>query len=416
MSGTVQAAQTGAQTVASGAAGVFPTSFGYYPAEGSRCITAIYTWPAATLGYNEDLSQLEARGVETTVQSAYVDNSGCGQPVTFLVLGTGQNITVPANTQQIIPLFFTGTPQLMISVPATDVGSTRVYYLNVPGASSSSWNTATGSGSAVYAQGSTTLGQLGPLIQATTQTTVAPAASYVNGTTGPLVLDGFGNLRVDLYSASGRPVAQAGTNGTGNLHSVSVAGTYNANPGAVTSGTTATLQTDSRGAVKAIIESDVLTYSAAANIVPAATATDVFTLTGQGTRITRIRQIILSFDATAATSDVKVSLIKRSTANTGGTSSAVTAVPHDSTNAAALSTVLAYTANPGALGTTVGNIETIFMGADAANENAIFQYGGSTGDQSIVLRSTSEVLAVNLEGAALPAGLVVRCKVKWSEI
>src|SRR3954463_11408115 len=137
MSGTVQGAQTGAQTIASGSAGIFPITYGYYPAEGSRAISAIYTWPVGTLGYYEDLSQLEARGIETTIQSAYVDNSGCAQPVTFLVLGTGQNITVGANRQQVIPLFFTGTPQVQISVAATDPGQTRVYYLNVPNVGSS---------------------------------------------------------------------------------------------------------------------------------------------------------------------------------------------------------------------------------------------------------------------------------------
>lgn len=168
MSGTIQPAQTGAQTIASGGAGVFPTTFGYYPAEGSRCISAVYPW-ASVSGYQEDLSQLEARGVETTIQSAYVDNSLCGQPVSFLVLGTQQVIAVGPGRQACIPLFFTGTPLLQISVPTTDAGVTRVFYLNVPGISASSWSPFTGQ------EGGNNIAQTVVTVPATTSTQVIAA-------------------------------------------------------------------------------------------------------------------------------------------------------------------------------------------------------------------------------------------------
>lgn len=415
MSGTTQPAQTGAQTIASGAAGVAPTTYGYYPAEGSRVISAIYTWPATQLGYYEDLSQLEARGIETTVQSAYVDNSGCAQPVTFLVMGSGQNITVGANRQQVIPLFFTGTPQLQITVAATDPGQTRVYYLNVPNVSSSSWApTATvTTASTDYAQGSTTLAQLGPLVQAAA-TTAVPA--YTTGTTNPLSMGLSGGLRIIPMGTGSTPLVATGINPAAATNTLLIGGAYTAAPAALATTNAGQLQVDSRGALKVINESDAQTYSAAAAFTPAATPTDVFTINGSVSKTVRVHQISVSFTATAATSNILLSLIKRSTTNTGGTSAAATMVPHDSSNAAGTAIINSWTANPGALGTTVGTVETIFASANTAGQTVVFNYGSALGDQSIVLRGSGEVLAVNLEGAALAGGELLRCKVKWTEI
>jgi hypothetical protein len=117
-------------TIASRQAGVFPVSFGYYPPEGSRCVTAQYDWTVAT-SYTEDLSQLVARGVETAIQAAYIDCSQCAGATTMLIEGTGQVIGIPSNSQGCVPLLFTGAPLFTIS-NTNGSGLSRVYFLNVP--------------------------------------------------------------------------------------------------------------------------------------------------------------------------------------------------------------------------------------------------------------------------------------------
>jgi hypothetical protein len=159
MSQTLQPAPTASMLVSSGAAGVFPTSFGYYPVEGSRVVQAQYNW-GGQASYNEDLSQLVARGVETTIQSVYVDNSANPQAVTLMVSGTGQVVIVPPNQQGTYPLFFTGAPSLMIFVPNVGTANTvtRCHYLNVPTNTAGTWGTGTVSTSVATPSGSAAAG------------------------------------------------------------------------------------------------------------------------------------------------------------------------------------------------------------------------------------------------------------------
>jgi hypothetical protein len=111
-------------------------------------------------------------------------------------------------------------------------------------------------------------------------------------------------------------------------------------------------------------------------------------------------------------------MIKRSSANSGGTSTTVADVPHDSTNAAPTATVLAYTANP-TVGTLVGMVRSANYTSMATNSNTPtdireFTFGIEE-DQGIVLRGTSEVLSLNL-GASAVNGLSAAISVEWREI
>ena len=136
MSG-VQNPPTASMTVASGAAGVFPVSFGLYPQEGSRALSVQYDWTARR-SYTEDLSQLQARGMETTIQTLYFDNSTVSAYVTLNVAGTVQVLILPPTAQGILPVFF-ATPTFSISVPATLAGVTRLILLNVPTQAIGTW-------------------------------------------------------------------------------------------------------------------------------------------------------------------------------------------------------------------------------------------------------------------------------------
>lgn len=164
------------------------------------------------------------------------------------------------------------------------------------------------------------------------------------------------------------------------------------------------------------VDSTKATYSAVAvNIAPAASATDVFTITGSASKTVRILRIGISGIQTTA-GLVNVILAKRSTANSGGTSVAATAVPNDSANGAATATVLSYTVNP-TPGTLVGNVRggliEIGGAASVVNEGVIYDFGNLPG-QCIVLRGTNQVLAVNLNGVTVTGGSMTYW-VEWSE-
>ena len=140
---------------------------------------------------------------------------------------------------------------------------------------------------------------------------------------------------------------------------------------------------------------------------PAATASDIFRITGSAAKTIRIVDVSMGGTATAA-SVINAFTIKRSTLNTAGTAVVSTIVPHDSTNTASSVTVNHYTTNP-TLGTAVGTIKTskVFLpiAATAAQsiQNNILPMQNIL-SQPIVLRGVNESLCVNLGAVALPAG------------
>lgn len=159
------------------------------------------------------------------------------------------------------------------------------------------------------------------------------------------------------------------------------------------------------------------TYGAAAHaLTSAANATDIFTVTGSSSKTIRITRVL--FSSTEGSNGIHlVRFIKRSTADSGGTSSAITAVPYDSASAAATATVLAYTANP-TLGTAVGDLAAFTIQIPATNLNNSnypweFAYGTRPA-QAIVLRGTEQVFAVNLDATTITNGSF-NISVEWTE-
>ncbi len=164
------------------------------------------------------------------------------------------------------------------------------------------------------------------------------------------------------------------------------------------------------------------TYSATVEgLVPAATPTDVFTITGSATKTVYIHKITVNGTRTAHAHDLVI-LNKRSTANTGGTSVVRTAVPHDSTNVAATATVRSYTANP-TVGTLVGNIYSsrisfpVQTPANAqGNGGAVVPWVWDSGHdgQPIVLRGITQQVGINLNSVTITGGLL-NISIEWSE-
>lgn len=161
----------------------------------------------------------------------------------------------------------------------------------------------------------------------------------------------------------------------------------------------------------------VSTYAAAttAAVTPAATPTDVFTITGAANKKIKIKHISIDGNQTTA-GTINIRLVKRSTANTAGTSTTLTAVPFDSNNAAAAATVRAYTANP-TTGTLVGAIhsEKLFVSTTTGQqEELVLDYTNINNMQEIVLNNANEVLAINLGGVTVTGGSF-NFDITWTE-
>lgn len=167
-----------------------------------------------------------------------------------------------------------------------------------------------------------------------------------------------------------------------------------------------------------IVSNTKATYVAASTqFSPVATATDVVTIFGSATKTIRILSVALSSVQTTAGINTWF-LIKRSTANTAGTSAAITKVPLDSFYSAATATTLQYTVNP-TTGTAVGNVAVTRVLSPAAASVAAADYtwdftlGANLAP--VVLRGTGEGLCLNFNGAAVPVGLSINVTITWIE-
>lgn len=160
------------------------------------------------------------------------------------------------------------------------------------------------------------------------------------------------------------------------------------------------------------------TFSATVvGLVPVASATDIVVMQGADGRKIEIDRIEISGIAGTGIA-VSTSLIRRSSAASGGTSAAMTPIAHDSrvalTSAATLSS---YTANP-----TVGNaVGTLWAGrlrlgvTTAAIPTSVAVIDSSQLNVGpICLNSASEWLAINLNGTTVSSG-ALEIYIRWTE-
>jgi hypothetical protein len=175
---------------------------------------------------------------------------------------------------------------------------------------------------------------------------------------------------------------------------------------------------DPTGAQMSNGEGRKATYSAATvAYAPYATPQDIVGIVGSASKRVRVLRFAVSGRATAA-NQLDVQLVKRSTADTGGTPSVLAAVSHDSNDLAATAAVTSYGAAPTG-GTLLGAIRAQQINLSAAGSGGAavpveFDFG-TVNDKSIVLNAAAEGLYLNLNGAAMPAGTVLNVFVEWSE-
>jgi hypothetical protein len=161
-------------------------------------------------------------------------------------------------------------------------------------------------------------------------------------------------------------------------------------------------------------------YSAASSTALAATPTDFCYLVGSATKIVRITS--LRADGYQSTGGNEgIALVKRSSANTGGTCTAVPAVALDSlyagtTTPAATAIMYICSANP-TLGTAIGTVDVTQFYLAAKNSANATPYTVEWEDgtsRSPALHGTNEIFAINLLGVT-KAGGNLDCNFVWSE-
>jgi hypothetical protein len=156
------------------------------------------------------------------------------------------------------------------------------------------------------------------------------------------------------------------------------------------------------------------TYSATiVGLSTANNATDIFTLTGSASKTIKVKNIAISGTRTSATA-TDILLVKRSTANTGGTSTTPAPVPLDSSSTAATAVVRAYTTNP-TLGTAVGTVKAVklFMPTTSGSP-VLLDWRSGDFAQPVTLRGTAEVLSVNLNATTV-GGASFNIFIEWIE-
>lgn len=148
------------------------------------------------------------------------------------------------------------------------------------------------------------------------------------------------------------------------------------------------------------------TYSLAFTVAPVATATDIFQIIGSATTTVSINKINISGTQTTG-GQTTVTIAKRSTANTGGTSTSSTMVVHDSTDASATSVGTIYTANP-TTGTPVGNLRifSLPLATATSTTNNIVQLDFGERGKPIILNGVAQALVIALGGVTLAGGSI----------
>lgn len=146
----------------------------------------------------------------------------------------------------------------------------------------------------------------------------------------------------------------------------------------------------------------------------ASSTTDNAVISGNATTDVLLTYIKVSCTETTA-GVVNLEVIKRSAADTGGTSASFTVVPDNSSYAAASTAALSYTGTGPSVGSAVGDIDNYQLGClAAATAGANDIYILNRRQKPIVLHGTAEQVALNFGGAITGGNITVTFE--WIEI
>lgn len=163
------------------------------------------------------------------------------------------------------------------------------------------------------------------------------------------------------------------------------------------------------------------TYSAAIVNVTFAPGTDLLTISGSSVKTIKVYRMIFSAMINSTVNDMAfVSLIKRSTADSGGAAEMII-VPHDSTSDAGTAEV-EYFDNPPTLGDQVGvmysSLYPLVQNGNPvpdATPLSLVNYEIISANRPIILHGTDEILALNV---IYPSGNKIQANIAltWTEI
>jgi hypothetical protein len=309
-----------------------------------------------------------------------------------------------------------GSNTVTLAAGASAVGTVALAASSTVTLAAGASNVGTFTDGSFVAQGSTTTGQNGPLGQAAV---VAGAAAFTAGTTQPLQMFGSGGLKTALVDGAGATLASAPIGAAGNVtgtRSLALAGVYFATPLAATTGQGVPIAVNTTGAVQVDTENLKASFSVSGTITLAATPTDVFVLPASATKIVRLKRLRIYASATTA-GQMTMSLVRRSTANTAGTSANATVVAHNTTLAAATAVPVTYSANPTTLGTSLGAIDTALLsfGVNAAGPIYDEIFGSDNCASLVLVAGGAQNLALNLNGGTVPTGAVLTYRATYTE-
>jgi hypothetical protein len=156
------------------------------------------------------------------------------------------------------------------------------------------------------------------------------------------------------------------------------------------------------------------TYSVGTSFIVGGSPTDLALIQGSATKVIKIRRIWINFSISAG-ANAEVILMRRSTGNSSGVP--VTLIPgrHDTTDPPATATVTTY----GGTATTGTLVSTLFYTVLAASTTNTLappteiRYGVPNGDKPIVLRGTSDYLAIGTSSGANSTN--ARLTIEWTE-
>lgn len=159
-------------------------------------------------------------------------------------------------------------------------------------------------------------------------------------------------------------------------------------------------------------------YAATAIVAPASSPTDIITVSGSATTTVRINKVMCSGVATSTATGTLLGVL-RSTATTGGTSSAATMVRLDQNNPTASAVVTSFTANP-TVGSSLGNIRASTLTMTATTSSVavtplVWDFGNERGTSQVVLRGAAQQFALNGNAVSFPAGSSLQCTVEFTE-
>lgn len=167
-------------------------------------------------------------------------------------------------------------------------------------------------------------------------------------------------------------------------------------------------------------ESQKPTYSyATSGFTVASTPSDILTIAGSASVTARIKRIAISGTSTAPGTMV-FALTRRSTANSGGTSTSPTILKHDISSPAAASVVQLYTANTTTLGTTTGIVHNArvltasTVGVTTSGRSVVWDFTNRN-EEALVLRGAADIIAINGGGATVPGSGSFDFDILWTE-